>query len=316
MTAPVTPAPAARAALPRALAPDMARGVMLLLIALAHAPLMVSDRTPSIGNALTELVKALLADNQARSMFILLFGYGMGQLLARQERRGIGAGATRRLLRRRGLVLVAVGLAHHALLVPLDIVAVYGAALLILTPMVTARDRALLGTAVVALPFAVAVIALGTRSSLAAEVAGELTGMVPYMAGSYPAHVVSDLATWLPETVLSVIVVAPGMALGIWAARRGYLDEPRRHTAALRRTAAVLLLAALVARLPEALAVMGTWAPTSRVRSGPSPWRTRSVAMPAGSASPHWSGSWSRAPATARAPARWPVPWLPSAATR
>lgn len=263
MTAPARPADQARAQLARAIAPDAARGVMLLLIALAHAPGFVSDRAPTAANTVAELLRSLLAENQARSMFIVLFGYAMGQLLYRQEARGTGPAETRGLLRRRGLVLVGVGLAHSALLVPLDIVATYGFALLFLAAMVTTRDRVLLWTAAGTLPLGVAMISWTYQRSVAAELSGEPTGMVPYMSATYPAHVLSGLPGWLPDAVLGVVVVVPGMLFGIWAARRRYLDEPQEHAVLLRRTAVGLLLLALATRLPEALVVAGFWVPTA-----------------------------------------------------
>ncbi|MFD7022857.1 DUF418 domain-containing protein [Promicromonospora sukumoe] len=261
MTSSARPAGPVRTGLSRALAPDVARGLMLLLIALAHAPGFVSDRAPTTGNTATELLRSLLAENQARSMFIVLFGYAMGQLLYRQEARGAGPAETRRLLRRRGLVLVGVGLAHYALLVPVDIVATYGFALLLLATMVTSRDKVLLRTAAATLPLGVALIGWTYQRAVALELSGGQSGMTPYMADDYPSHVVSGLPGWLPETVLSVVVVVPGMLFGIWAARRRYLDEPRAHAVLLRRAAITLLLVALVTRLPEALVVAGLWVP-------------------------------------------------------
>ncbi|MEV0954106.1 DUF418 domain-containing protein [Promicromonospora sp. NPDC050249] len=263
MTAPAHPAGQARTQLSRAIAPDVARGVMLLLIALAHAPGFVSDRVPAAANTVAELLRSLLAENQARSMFIVLFGYAMGQLLYRQEARGTGPAETRGLLRRRGLVLVGVGLAHSALLVPLDIVATYGFALLFLAAMVTTRDRVLLWTAGGALPLGIAMISWTYQRSVAAELSGEPAGMVPYMSATYPAHVLSGLPGWLPDAVLGVVVVVPGMLFGIWAARRRYLDEPQEHAVLLRRTAVGLLLLALASRLPQALVVAGFWVPTA-----------------------------------------------------
>ncbi|WP_051433288.1 DUF418 domain-containing protein [Promicromonospora kroppenstedtii] len=263
MTALPKPAAPRQVGLSRALAPDVARGLMLLLIALAHAPGFVSDRAPTAANSVAELLRSLLAENQARAMFIVLFGYAMGQLMYRQEARGTEPGETRRLLRRRGLVLVGVGLAHYALLVPVDIVATYGFALLFLAAMVSAGDRALLWAAAVTLPFGIALIGWTYQRAVAAELSGEPSGMAPYMSTDYVSHVVSGLPGWLPETVLSVIVVVPGMLFGLWAARRRYLDELGAHAALLRRVAFVLLLVALVTRLPEALVVAGFWVPAS-----------------------------------------------------
>ncbi|GAA2208867.1 hypothetical protein GCM10009850_043250 [Nonomuraea monospora] len=62
-------------------APDLARGFMLLAIALAHAPLFV--RTPDRGNpALNDVITVfhtLFVTNHARPMFAFLFGYSLGR---------------------------------------------------------------------------------------------------------------------------------------------------------------------------------------------------------------------------------------------
>ncbi|WP_437947064.1 hypothetical protein WME98_40550 [Sorangium sp. So ce296] len=137
----------------RSLAPDLARGFMLLPIAVAHAPAFVShwDLGPAALNALAAFVRSLFAENQARAMFVFLFGYALGQLTQRQHARGSDWASIRELLRRRGLWLMVIGFAHAALLVPLDIVAVYGLTLLLLAPLVRSRDSILGWTSAVTL---------------------------------------------------------------------------------------------------------------------------------------------------------------------
>ncbi|KRC61800.1 hypothetical protein ASE14_13380 [Agromyces sp. Root81] len=247
----------------RAVAPDVARGVMLLLIALAHAPAFVADWGTDWLDQSAEFIRALVAENQARSMFIFLFGYGLGQFAASRAASGEGWGGIRGVLHRRGLVFLVIGLLNTALLVPIDIIAVYGIALLGFAWLVRSSDRVLLWSAAVALPFAITLIAWQTERALAAQALGAPETMVPYMATDYLAHVVSQLATWLPETILAVPMVVPGMALGIWCARRRILDEPARHVRTLRIATIVLLGAALVMRLPEALAFAGVWSVAS-----------------------------------------------------
>src|SRR5690242_4738068 len=89
----------------RAPAPDLARGTMLVLIALAHSQVL-AGRTigpaAAAGSAVDTAVQAvltLLVDSRGYPMFAALFGYGMVQILRRQEPARGWAGA-RTLLRR------------------------------------------------------------------------------------------------------------------------------------------------------------------------------------------------------------------------
>src|SRR5262245_57977507 len=96
--------PPAGSARPRSLAPDVARGLMLLLIALAHAPAFVSEWGVGWLDRCGVFVRALVAENLARSMFIFLFGYGLGQMLSSRTAAGGDWRSVRGILRRRGLV--------------------------------------------------------------------------------------------------------------------------------------------------------------------------------------------------------------------
>ncbi|MFC4120582.1 DUF418 domain-containing protein [Nonomuraea zeae] len=240
----------------RSLAPDLARGLMLLLIALAHAPAFAGDWSagPAALDTAAKFVKSLLADNQARDMFVFLFGYGLGQLAHRQEARGGDWPSTRKLLRRRAWWLIAIGFANTVLLVPIDVIAVYGLTLLVLAPLVRARDSVLLWTSVLTLVPATLLLAW---QSVAAQ-ANPVT-MAEFMEPTFGAHLVASIPSWPVETVLSTIMVVPGMLLGIWAARRRILDEPERHVSLLRRVTVIGLAVAVAGRLPAALLAAGAW---------------------------------------------------------
>ena len=256
-SSPAAPTAVSPAAAPRSLAPDVARGLMLLLIALAHTPAFANR--PGSGDAASDFIRVLVADNQARWMFILLFGYAIGQLISRQAARGTDVAESINLLRRRGLVLLVVGLLHAVLLVPVDILAAYGTALLILAGVARATDRRLLIGAAATFPLSVGFIGWQTQRALSAQVSGERQSMVTAMTDTYLAHVLTELPTWLPETLLAAIIVTPGMLLGIWASRRRLLDEPEHHLPTLRTVAIAGLTIAVAGRLPAALLAAGTW---------------------------------------------------------
>jgi uncharacterized protein len=249
------PAPAGRS-----LAPDLARGLMLLLIALAHAPGFLSSWRSVLPllDDVTLFVKSLIADNQARAMFVFLFGYGLGQLAHRHHARGGDWPGLRKLLRRRSVWLVLIGFTHTILLVPIDIVAIYGLALLLCTPMVRATDRTLGWTAALTSLPATLLLAWQSVNAQLGLQAGAPVTFAPFMEPSYGAHVLANV-TKPAQALLGVVMVLPGMLLGIWAARRRFLDRPTEHRSTLRRAALGLLALALLGRLPAALLAAGVW---------------------------------------------------------
>ncbi|WP_441292023.1 DUF418 domain-containing protein [Sorangium sp. KYC3313] len=248
----------------RSLAPDLARGFMLLLIALAHAPAFVSnwDLGPADLNIIAKLVRSLFAENQARAMFVFLFGYALGQLTERQLARGGDWTSIRKLLRRRSLGLIAIGFAHGALLVPLDIVAVYGLTLLLLAPMVRARDSVLWWTSVLTLVPATLVLTWQSVTAQTTAAMGIPMTLAALMAPDYVAHVLAELPFWPLKTAVSTIVVVPAMLPGVWAARRRILDEPERHAAMLSRVTVICMAVSVIGRLPMALQLTGAWTTT------------------------------------------------------
>ncbi|MFC7622420.1 DUF418 domain-containing protein [Microlunatus sp. GCM10028923] len=246
----------------RSLAPDLGRGLMLLLIAVAHAPAF-AGATPAPLDHGAQFVKALLADNLARTLFVFLFGYGLGQLAYRQQGDGVDWPDTRKQLRRRGWWLIMIGFLHTVILVPLDIIAYYGVALVLLVPLVRSRDLVLLRTAAITLVPMGALLAWQTAQSYQAIVAGGPVGMTGYLEPDLLSHLLANLPTWPVETVLGTVAVVPGMLVGLWAARRRLLDEPGRHLPLLRRVAVIGLIMAVAGRLPGALITGGLWAPTA-----------------------------------------------------
>src|SRR5690606_32737595 len=85
---------------PRALAPDLARGTLLLVIALAHAQVLSAGPPgPGAPGAVVEHAVAALhtmfVDSRGYPMFAALFGHGVARLLQSDD-----ADARRRLRRR------------------------------------------------------------------------------------------------------------------------------------------------------------------------------------------------------------------------
>ena len=266
MTAPGVPPVAAVAVRDRALAPDVARGAMLLLIALANVHLYLYDRPLGVrlypagltgADAVVAGLQMVLVDGRAYPLFGLLLGYGLGQLAARSAAAGAEPSAVVRLIRRRGWWLVAIGVAHVVLLWSGDIVAAYGLLTAALAGMVVT------GTAVSLATTAVVGSVLGAGL-------GAFSGFSPRGNAPLPSIAVPDpvtaavlrLGEWAGGTLIgSLLSVVGAVALGAWAARHRILDEPAAHRRLLGRIAVAGLVAGVLAGLPLALATVGVWRP-------------------------------------------------------
>ncbi|WP_112262361.1 DUF418 domain-containing protein [Lentzea terrae] len=238
----------------RALAPDLARGVMLLLIALAHAHMYLSGHQTGFrsyaldGSPLDLLVTGVqvtLVDGRAMPMFAALFGYGFVQIAAKQN----GG-----VLRRRSAWLLVFGCAHALLLFFGDILAAYGLLGLALAGVLRWRDRSLLVFAGLWLVVHGAVITVG---GLRIAEFGGASGMT---AATDPVSALVDrVALWSALTPFFVVELVVPFVLGVWAARRRLLVEPHEHRKALRAIAFSGISVAVLGGLPLALVDTGVW---------------------------------------------------------
>ncbi|GAA2299986.1 DUF418 domain-containing protein [Glycomyces scopariae] len=249
----------------RSLAPDLARGAMLLFIALAHAHMFLAHETTGFrgyavdGTALDRVVaglQVLFVDGRALPMFAGLFGYGLARLVDRRMRSGADWPRARRLVRRRSWWLIAFGFAHAALLFFGDILAAYGFIGLVFTGLLAAKDRTLLRTTGIVLAFHVLVV---IAAGFSAEAAGHENASPTLVADPVEA-VAARLLVWSALTpTFYVVDVVPAFAIGIWAARRRLFDEPSRHLPLLRRTALWGIATGVAGGLPLMLADTRLW---------------------------------------------------------
>ena len=258
---PTTAAPVAGATAlsQRALGPDLARGAMLLFIALANSHYFIQAADirggyPQDGSTLDRCVVWLLAtfvDGRAFPLFGLLFGYGVAQIVRRHE--ALGRWPVRRMLWRRGLCLVVVGFLHAMLLYVGDILAAYGVLLLVGAWVVWWRDRWLLLWATMF--FLLNALPSPDSSSVSTE--GPHVSMLP-----------PDLVTALAERVVVqpyIMLLGPiGFAcpflVGLWAGRRRVLERPAEHRRLLGRVAAVGVTVSFLGAQPVALMLAGVTA--------------------------------------------------------
>lgn len=250
----------------RALAPDLARGAMLLLIALANAPwyLWASDsrllsQHPVDGSPLDQAVQSVMliaVDSRTYPMFAFLFGYGIWQLYSRQLAAGTDRLEARRLLRRRHLWMLVFGAVHALLLWMGDIIGAYGLAGLVLVALfldrrdVTIKIWAgvlvgLLGLGAIGGALGALVINLLPASVTAQFTTTQVDLGFTAAEPNYLLSMVWRIGAWLivtPTQGLVMLAVPAAILIAILAARHRVLEEPERFLPLLRRTAVVGIL--------------------------------------------------------------------------
>ena len=246
----------------RALAPDLARGTMLAVIALAHSQVLARPflgPVPAPGPAVDTAVQALLTlfvDSRGYPMFAALFGYGMVQILRSREP-ALGWEGARRLLRRRGSWLVVFGFVHVLLLFPGDILASYGVLALLFVGALRWPDARLF--AVAGGLAVLGALVYGTVLALPMPAGDEILVSDPLVSAVY------RLASFPLAMPMNAVMAAAPVLIGIWAGRRGLLDEPERHHRLLGRVAAAGITIAAVGALPHAFVTTGLWHPGTGV---------------------------------------------------
>lgn len=261
MTTLTTPAPSALTSSTRVLAPDLARGLMLLLIVLANTPWYLygsgsgySSIHPPDGSALDRVVQFVIitaVDGRIYPMFAFLFGYGIVQMYQRSLDRGAEPKTIRRVLRRRHLWMIVIGAVHATLLWLGDIVATYGLVGLVFTALFLKRkSRTLIVWASVFTGLLTVLAALAVVGGVFVaqeppppETANFLVGIKDVNAiSSWPASILPRLSTWAVLLVFQgflTLVIPAAVVLAFWAARRGVLERPDEHRRLLTGTAVV-----------------------------------------------------------------------------
>jgi uncharacterized protein len=267
MTAPAPRAvdPGATPTSARALAPDLARGGMLLLIALANVHVYLHGhpvgvrgypRDLTVPDHVVVLLQTLLVDGRAYPLFGFLFGYGIVQLARRRSDAGLPGSTVTRIVRRRGGWMLLIGFVHGLLLWAGDIVGAYGLLAVIMAGMlVYGSDRGLLVTGVIG-----AVVTSVFYIAAALPQPGQ-QALLPSMTVENPlAAALVRLFEWGAIGLVSAgLSVFGAVALGAWAARRRVLDEPERFRPQLVRAGVVGIGTAVVLGLPLALMTAQLW---------------------------------------------------------
>ncbi|MCO5994641.1 DUF418 domain-containing protein [Actinoallomurus rhizosphaericola] len=267
-TTPSLPAPAAPPAGPvrraeRAPAPDLARGVMLLFIALANASNSAFagqpglDGTPHGAQRVVNFLMSMFVESRAYPVFAVMFGYSLVQLASRQRAAGADE---RRVLLRRNTALVGFGLVHGILLYWGDFLGAYGIVGILATLLLLRRGdrfhRIVLWLWGIQTVSAVVLTGLAFAGARGGHAVLTNTPDPSLAASSYGRALLDRLTEW-PVHTATVVPFIVIVWLGIWAARRRVLEEPAAHRRLLRRTAVVCLGITFAGALPYALVTAG-----------------------------------------------------------
>ena len=244
-------------------APDVARGFMLLLIALANVGFWVAGpegRAPSTADRTWAFIRALFIDQRAYPLFALLFGFGLATMVNWRMASGINAYCqqltgglrapsaaeldqaqeqaaidARRLVRRRGLWMVLFGLIHGAFF-PSEIIGTYGIVAVVFAGWFAHKHhkRQLAVCALVLVSQFVPVV-LAMLFGPGGEAAGSAPVAAPTGAGESVASAlpwfVTNVFGWF-FTALSAAfttMILPAAFLGARLADTDLIAHPERH---------------------------------------------------------------------------------------
>lgn len=271
-------------------APDVARGFMLLLIALANVGIWARALgtrffdTP-IDGVLT-LLRVAFIDHRAYPLFAILFGFGLMTMVKRRRRQHVDAAiaglgvqgvphnddeqcrslgerfdreATRsayRLLASRGGWMLLIG-AAHGLLFPGDIIGTYALICLVCARLL-ARERyrgiIVVGGVLVTLSLIASTVA---SALFAEEMAQQSTSLVSFDYSLSSTGLLNNFGMWVLVSVFGALssFAFLGVGVGAWLATTDIVSNPVRYRRTLDAVAAGGLLIAFLGSLPVGLIV-------------------------------------------------------------
>ncbi|GAB3702031.1 DUF418 domain-containing protein [Corynebacterium nasicanis] len=261
----------------RYLAPDLARGLALLGIALANLPTAwaapeTADSASYFGGIHGQatvaeqaavLFHAMFVHVRGLPLFATLLGFGVGLITLSLWRRGFPPGSARKVLWRRYGILALIGVAHLVLLFFGDIIVQYSLLALVLIAMITLRDRTLMIIAWVLLGLN---IVFYTVAGIALMFVPNFTdfsvnpGDYQLPSDNYLQYLGSNALGGLASVVsfpILVFMLGPLFIIGFVWARRGVLIDAPAHRTLLRSWVIVGALVVLLVGLPWGLAALG-----------------------------------------------------------
>jgi len=264
-------APVRTVAKVRYLAPDVARGMALLGIALANLPTAwtdhpSSDYASSFGGITGQgswlehglvVFQAMFVHVRGLPMFSTLLGVGMGMILVGLIGRGYTQRAARGVIARRYAWLLAFGLVHHVLVFSGDILAPYGFCALLIALLIGLSDRGLRVIGWTIFSLWAGFCTLGAVGHMVAPdnpkfniKMGDVAGLVP---DNYPDFVSGNLSS-LWGVLMGPLMMLPMMLIGFIWGRSGLLQDIDQHARQLWTWVWIAVTVVVLVGLPWGLA--------------------------------------------------------------
>lgn len=266
----------------RALAPDVARGLMLLLIAVANStwylwgrPSALASAHPTDGSTADRIVRAVMAiavDGRVYPLFAFLFGYGMVQFARSRAAQGFVPVELKRMLQRRHLAMLLIGFVHALLLFAGDIVGAYGfIGLVLVAALFDSTDKTLKIVFWVAAAYAagtglLGLVSLWWLSAIGFDLVGAMAasgeiGLGDLVSGwsNYLIAMAVRVGMWLVATLFLPLsgVIPAAIVLGWLFARHRVLEEPERYRRGLTKLAVGGITVGWLTGVPTALEHLG-----------------------------------------------------------
>jgi uncharacterized membrane protein YeiB len=255
----------------RSLAPDLARGFMLLLIALAHAPMYVASSGSGVLNHplggswidnTFKFLTLLFIDLRSYPMFAALFGFGLAMIVSRRLATGSSLDQTKLLVYRRCFFLIVFGVLHAVFIFSYDILSIYGIAGLIVGWLLFRSDRAIVKGAAWFVGFVVFMLTVqAVMMAVSGEQASAPHGSVATdMYGTSILIRFTEFPMWIVYSLLVMPLLAP-ILIGVWVKRKELLEKPEQNKSILKYITIVGISVSVIGGLPFALAGAQVWQP-------------------------------------------------------
>ncbi|MDF9451676.1 glyoxalase [Bacillus toyonensis] len=255
----------------RAVSLDLARGTMLLLIVLAHAPLYLYAADPGIMHRvesssffdqIVNLFGIFIIDNRARAMFAVLLGYGLVLAFEGQISKGKNEIQAVKIVRKRSLYLILFGIVLAVLIGGKDILMAYGLAGIFVSPLLKCKMKTLIRTfiiiAILYTIFIPIIWGLNMQSIGDYGFSPDVSAKDTYLSTTMTRLLFFPI---IPVLIHFMFPILPSVILGLWIAKYKLLIKPEQQLKKLYFITTIGLAISLIGALP--LSFIGTiWYPT------------------------------------------------------
>lgn len=255
----------------RAISLDLARGFMLLLIVMAHAPLLLYGSGPGIMSRpesvtfldkLLNSIGELFIDNRARSLFSVLFGYGLVMMFENQLSKGCSKKEAKKTIRRRSLYLILFGFILTVFIGGQDILMTYGVAGLLVSWLLLRQNKVLITVTVFVTLIVVSYLPF-------------VWGFLLYQNGRYGFSTVFSTNHDYMQSVMEAMFyfpmipllihflfpVLPSVLAGMWFGRKQLFTKVLQPSRRLKTVAAIGIAISILGALPLVL-IGELWEPS------------------------------------------------------